>query len=130
MLIPTVQGKSLDGKALPHFGILTSPAPQPIHETPWRLGPLAIDPEYLQALEIERWNFVGAAKDIEEFVESFTSYFAIVDHLADLVRGPEPDALGEEIVANYQSTLKERIDDSIQELEAIQKVISAKLDAA
>lgn len=128
VIVPLVQGKSLEQQALPNFCNVTYPQEITQSIRSWNHMPEPIPQEAWEELGLGSWQCPHRAHIFDEFLVSCVSTFHHLDHLSDLARvDGDLDALGAEIIQSYVDREMARIQPITQAMfdlgaEALKKV--------
>ncbi len=137
VLVPLVEGKSLERQVIPHFKAVTYADPPDLQESPWRLFPENIPEDVWPRLGLEHWDVQPSWAQFDRFAAAYGLLFHHVDHMADFDRLPDDlDELGVSILQSYldhettraQPLLQEVFDTCAEVLDAFPEIDDAVIE--
>jgi hypothetical protein len=117
ILVPLVDGKSLERQALPHFKGVTYAEPPDLLQSPWRLFPEEIPEDVWPQLGLDHWQVQPDWVVFDRFAAAYGLLFHHVDHMADFDRLPDNlDELGLSVLQSYLDHESTRAQPLLQEV--------------
>lgn len=116
VLVPLVQGRSLERQGLPNINGVTHPLSDDLTSQIWRIFPENIPEEAWNELGLTAWAPKETWKLFDRFAAAYGALFHHVDHIADISRCEvDLDESGEEVLQAYLSVEQDRTSPFLQE---------------
>lgn len=116
ILVPLVQGRSLERQALPNMNGVMHPLSDDLATQAWRLFPENIPEKAWDELGLAAWAPKDTWKVFDRFAGAYGALFHHVDHVADISRCEvKLDEYGEDVLRRYLAVEQERASPFLQE---------------
>lgn len=116
VLVPLVQGRSLDRQAYANMKGASYPLDEDAANQLWRFVPDEIPTSAWDQLGFSEWNHPGQRKVFDDFTTAYGITFHHVDHMADFTRCKvDLDDEGEKVFLEYLQRAAKRVEPFVQE---------------
>ena len=116
VLVPTVNGKSVEKQAFPNMNGVAYPLDENPEHQQWRFTPELIPETAWKKLKLQNWEHHPSWKPFDEFAAAYGALLLHVDHLADFSRCTiDLDETGEKILLDYITVEQKRAELFLQE---------------
>jgi hypothetical protein len=126
VLVPLVQGKSVDKQAFANMSGVTHPLQQNMEDQIWRFSPEPVPSSAWEQLGFPSWGRQSTWDVFDQFAAAYGGLFQHVDHMADFTRCKvDIDELGQTVLQDYLLQETARAQPMFQEaLDSAARVLS------